>query len=521
MTFPKFHGIALAANSWISNAVVENLAADPTPLGAGRIWYNTSDKSLKFSSLDTGGAITVQVVATGADVAAAVAAIAALGARVTAVEGSYIKKDGSVAFTGDVDAGGHKLSNVANGTVVSDGVNLGQLQSAIASLANAFDYIGTAAGGADVGSALDVTTLSSTKVGAYYKVSAGGYFKVGAAGAPFFANQNDGLVFNKTAGVDIIDNTDSNVAGSAGFIAVTGSADTGFTVDIDAAFKSRVSTAESGLAAEISRATAAEGVIDGKVAAEVARATGAENVLTTAIATEKTRAEGVEATLTAGLASEVSRAQAAEGVLDGKIATEKTRAEGVEAGLQTALDAEVARATAAEGVLTTAVATEKTRAEGIEAGLRTDLTAEAARAAAAEGVLTTDLAAEVSRATAAEGVLSGKVGNLSSLTTSAKTDLVSAINQVAAAAGTGTGALKDAINAQRFTYTAPSAALSHVISHNLNTGFAAVQVLTKGDDGLFRNDIVAVEETSANIITITLTEARIVKVAIQALDALA
>lgn len=42
-------------------------------------------------------------------------------------------------------------------------------------------------------------------------------------------NINDGLVFNTTSGVDIIDNTNANVLAGTN-IAVTGSADTGFTV---------------------------------------------------------------------------------------------------------------------------------------------------------------------------------------------------------------------------------------------------------------------------------------------------
>ena len=46
-------------------------------------------------------------------------------------------------------------------------------------------------------------------------------------------------------------------------------------------------------------------------------------------------------------------------------------------------------------------------------------------------------------------------------------------------------------------------------------------VWTKGDDGLFRNDIVAVTLTDANTVTIDLTEARDVKVVVQSLADLA
>lgn len=55
MAFPKFHGITLAAGAFIENATLERLAADPVPVAAGRLWYNTTDKVIKFSSLDAGG----------------------------------------------------------------------------------------------------------------------------------------------------------------------------------------------------------------------------------------------------------------------------------------------------------------------------------------------------------------------------------------------------------------------------------------------------------------------------------
>ena len=60
--FPKFHGITLAANSWIENANFERLAADPVPVSAGRVWFNTTDKALKYSSLDANGAVVIRTI---------------------------------------------------------------------------------------------------------------------------------------------------------------------------------------------------------------------------------------------------------------------------------------------------------------------------------------------------------------------------------------------------------------------------------------------------------------------------
>lgn len=598
MSFPKFHGITLAANAWIENAVVERLSADPTPITASRIWYNTSTKQLKFSSLNGGGAVIVEVVATGANVSDALTQLAALGARVDAIEADYVKKDGSVAFTGDINAGNNKVVNVAAGVAATDAVNLAQVDAKIAALGNAFDYVGTVDGGASSGAAFDMNTLSATTSGKYYKVTTAGYFKVGAAGTPFYANLNDGLVFNTTAGVDKIDNTDSTVTGTAGFISVSGTTDTGFVVDIDSAFKTRMSDAESAITAEVARATAAEGTLTTNLSAEVTRATGAEaaiaadlstevsraqaaesglqgainteaaaraaadGTLTTNLSNEVTRAQAAEAAIASDLSAEVSRATAAEGTLTTNLAAEVTRATAAESTLTSNLSAEVTRATAAEGVLTSDLASEVTRAQAAEgvlttnlanevtarssadttlqanidaeaaaraaadSTLTTNLSAEVTRATAAEGTLTTNLAAEVTRATGAETTLQTnitavdtKVGSLASLTTTDQTDIVSAINEVKLAAGGGTEALRGAINAQRYTFASGAPALVHVVSHMLNTGFAAVQTWVKGDDNVYRNDIVAVEETDSNTITVTLTESRNIKVTVQAMDA--
>ncbi len=136
-------------------------------------------------------------------------------------------------------------------------IKLGELAQAdaalttrIDNLGNAFNYVSTLAGGSTSAAAVDLAGLAQKDTGDYYKVSTSGWFMVGA-GAPFMANANDGLVWNTLAGVDIIDNTNSTVAGTAQFISVTGSADTGFLVDIDPAFKGKVSAVETGLGDEI------------------------------------------------------------------------------------------------------------------------------------------------------------------------------------------------------------------------------------------------------------------------------
>lgn len=53
-----------------------------------------------------------------------------------------VKRDGSVAFTGDINAGTHKIKNVADGVDAKDAVNVSQLQAAITALPNPMEYKG-------------------------------------------------------------------------------------------------------------------------------------------------------------------------------------------------------------------------------------------------------------------------------------------------------------------------------------------------------------------------------------------
>jgi hypothetical protein len=122
--------------------------------------------------------------------------------------------------------------------------DLDAVASSVSSLGSAFNYVGVLTGGANSGNAFDLSELDETDAGDYYKVTTAGYFILSPASA-FFANVGDGIVFNSIGGVDKIDNTDSNVSGTANYISVTGSTDTGFTVDVDTDFKGRVTSLET------------------------------------------------------------------------------------------------------------------------------------------------------------------------------------------------------------------------------------------------------------------------------------
>ena len=203
------------------------------------------------------------------------------------------------------------------------------------------------------------------------------------------------------------------------------------------------------VAAEETRALAAELVLTNNLAAEVTRATGAEGTLTTNLATEvsdrtaadtalDTAYKAADSNLQGQIDNIVSNTDAAALDSLSEIVTAFQSADSVfTAGIAanaTAISNEVTRATGAEGVNATAIANEITRAQGVEAVNAAAVVSEAATRLAADNALdlrvtanegdittltsglaaeiaatdgeistlTTDLAAEVTRATGAE-----------------------------------------------------------------------------------------------------------------------
>ena len=82
----------------------------------------------------------------------------------------------------------------------------------------------------------------------------------------------------------------------------------------------------------------------------------------------------------------------------------------------------------------------------------------------------------------------------------------------------GDSAIRSAVNSTKFTFQSTSTATTHTVSHNLNSNFLVVQVMVLGDDGLYANDLVPVEETDANTLTCYLTESRHVRVSVMSMS---
>jgi len=111
-----------------------------------------------------------------------------------------------------------------------------EISSAIGGLASAFEYKGTidaSSGTQGSPTEIDTTKYSSGTEGTgdYWKVSNAGYLVDTNGGTGFYVNANDGIVFNGTDW-DVIDNTNSTVASSGASITVSGSADSGYNVEV-------------------------------------------------------------------------------------------------------------------------------------------------------------------------------------------------------------------------------------------------------------------------------------------------
>ena len=89
--------------------------------------------------------------------------------------------------------------------------------------------------------------------------------------------------------------------------------------DAAAQAQTEVDAVETALAAEVTRATAAEGVLTTDLAAEVTRATTAEGTLTTNLAAEVTRATDAEAAIAQDLADEITARGLAELAIQNEI----------------------------------------------------------------------------------------------------------------------------------------------------------------------------------------------------------
>lgn len=267
------------------------------------------------------------------------------------------------------------------------------------------------------------------------------------------------------------------------------------TNDSDFATNASVTSA---VAAETTRATAAEQTINGNVNDEISRATDAEEALDAKIDSEITRAQNAEDVLEQALQTEQGRAEVAEDELSARITAETDRATAAEAtkASATALSEEITRATGAEQTIQESVNSEVTRAEAAETTLRQSISAEVARAEAAEAEIAQDLSDEVTRATAAESNLSDAINAEESRAEGAESTLDGKITSEISRATTAEDTIAASVTAETNRATTAENAISASVTAETNRAIAveATKVDKVEGKGLSSNDYTTAEK---------------------------
>jgi hypothetical protein len=605
MNFPKFHGIALANNSWIENLHFERLLADPLPISPGRVWFNNVEKCIKFSSLDAGGAIVIHTFANledmqagldslfaalasegdkraSADTAEALAREAAITLLQTAITDEATARTAAIAAEAVARAAGDAAEAAAR-------VDADAVAAATAANQLATETTARLSGDAALGVRVDAVQaeLDKTQTGAGLNVNGSYTAPENTANLSDATSLKDADVRLDAALVTEVATRTGQVAGLASGLAnetqsrIDG--DTALHAQLQAYIDSAVTNntnadnaetvariaADAAIKAELDRTQATVGtdadgnlipitgtnylnevttvfggafvldtqikIVSDAVAAEgVARAT-ADTAFNTALNTEITNRAATDDAqqqeinrVEAGAGLEANGAYAsptgsnylnsatslkdADFKLDAAVKATDGRVDvlvdttipavvaSVSAEQARAIAAETAEAatrSAADVAGAAATADEVTRAKAAELALSNDITAETAARVSAIGGVVTAISTEQTRAQNAEIQLQLEISSLQ------------------ASAGAGANALMAELDAGRYNIETSAPALVHVITHNLNSSFIIERITVQGIDGVYRNDIVPVEEIDGNSFRVSLTEARRIRVSVQ------
>jgi hypothetical protein len=505
--FPVFHGITLAANAYVENLNLEILSSDPVPVGAGRLWFNSTDKVVRYSALDSTGAVIVRTIK---DAESAATELAAVQASVTAEETRATAAEDAIAS----DLSDEVTRALAAEAALDAKIDqtkadlLGGIPPAvldtIKELADALegnpDIINVLEGMiGDVQSNLDAETTRAT---AAEDGLASDIADEASARAQAVSDEAAARAAADTALDGRVTTLEGQVNGKIGDL---NNLNTSFKGNLVGA----INEVNTGLSNEAARAAAAEQAVADDLADEITRAQDAEQGLADDISSEATTRAAADVALGGRIDTEVSDRQAADTALGGRIDTEIS-------DRQAAVSAEATARASADTALggridteisdrQTAVSAEATARQNADTALSGRIDDEVARATAAENAIAADLSSEVTRATAAENAIAADLADEITRATAAESAEASA----RAAADT---AIRSDYNATVFTFQAGAAATVHTIDHDLNSSFVDVGVQVERANGKYYNDIVSVEEVDSNSVKVYLSTALKVKV---------
>ena len=492
-SYPLYHGIELAQNAQIHNLVFETRTADPASgeLVVGRQWYNSTDNVFRMSVADSNGTLVVRTFTTKE-------AMDVERARISTLEAETFYADGRRAMSGDIDAGSNQVRNLAAPTNDGDAVNKLYVDDKFASLGHAFEYCGSVTPGADASTAFDMDGLTQKQPGDYYKIIGSGYVKIGTAAA-FYVNAGDSLIWNPDGGLDKFDNTNSEVSGTDQFITVSGSTDTGFTVDVAAEFKTRMSTVES-RADSMDSLVAANQTATGIASDGSYVPSAGSNYIATATSVHDATIK-LDTSLKAvsdALDTETSRATAAETAIDTRLTTVESQVNGNIGDKNNLTTDDKTNIVAAINEVDGQNDSNKQASEDRDTTIRTALGI-AADGSWSKGVINDTLN---------PGDVATALSNVETEVTTGQSTLNARVNDLLAS-----------INSKIYKYASASAALAHNFAHNLGTTDLNVQVWVQDPSGAWRNDIVPVTVVDDNNIGCLLTQAAQVKILVTAVTA--
>lgn len=192
----------------------------------------------------------------------------------------------------------------------------------------------------------DLSGLTQKATGDYYKVATSGWVSYSGNNADaIFVHANDGLVWNASNTLDVIDNTNSDVA-VTGSLTITGSADAGFNIS-SATIDGQIAQLNLDLTAETNARTAADTLLQSNLDAETAARIAEDTNLANLLATETTDRQNEDANLQA----QITQNDGDILQLINDLAAEANARQTEDQNLQNAINAEAtARATADIGL---------------------------------------------------------------------------------------------------------------------------------------------------------------------------
>ena len=505
--FPVFHGITLAANAYVENLHLEILSSDPMPVAAGRLWFNSTDKVVRYSALDSTGAVIVRTIkdaeSAATELAAVQASVTAEQTRATAAEGEIASDladevTRALAAEAALDAKiDQTKADLLGGIPPALLDTITELAAALENNPDIISVLEGMIGTVQTNLDAEVTRATAAEQGLADDIADEATARAAAVTAEAQARADADTALDGR-----VTTLEGQVNGKIGDL---NNLNTSFKGNLVGA----INEVNTGLSNEAARAAAAEQAVADDLADEVTRAQDAEQELADDISSEATTRAAADVALGGRIDTEVSDRQAADTALGGRIDTEISDRQ---AAVSAEATARASADTALGGRIDTeisdrqaAVSAEVTARQNADTALSGRIDDEVARATAAENAIAANLSSEVTRATAAENAIASDLSDEVARAQAAEQDLADQIASL-------NSGVRDDYNATVFTFQAGAAATVHTINHNLNDSFVDVGVLVERSNGKYYNDIVSVEEVDSNSVKVYLSTALKVKV---------